>query len=177
MLRVTWWGFGLDIGYTDHLEVVTTYNYNTITDFNTLPITPAHANSFQSAFSSGFLETDFKHIPNITVTTTDIKSSFQCMTFNWGFCYLFRSHWLETNVVSEPLASNGYFYGSTVLTLSKYATQPPPSGLHVPSSLQAYTIYASLRALPVTSMIGITFHFSGSVLMVIILQLLPLFPP
>jgi hypothetical protein len=31
-------------------------------------------------------------------------------------------HCLETNVVSEPFASNGCFSGSAVLALSKYAT-------------------------------------------------------
>jgi hypothetical protein len=37
-----------------------------------------------------------------------------------GMCL--SSRCLETNVVSEPFASNGYFYSSTVLALSKYAT-------------------------------------------------------
>jgi hypothetical protein len=72
-------GFGLDIGSTDHFQVVTTNNYNTITDFHTSPITPAHAKSLQSTFTNRFLATDFNtvtisftelHTPNITVTTT-----------------------------------------------------------------------------------------------------------
>jgi hypothetical protein len=46
-----WRGFGLDIGFIDHLQVVTTNNYNTIADFHTLQITRAHA-VFQSAGSS-----------------------------------------------------------------------------------------------------------------------------
>jgi hypothetical protein len=38
-------GFGLDIGFTDNLKVVTTNNYNTIADFHTFQITIAHAKS------------------------------------------------------------------------------------------------------------------------------------
>jgi hypothetical protein len=33
-------GFGLDIGFLDHLQVVTTNNYTTNAGFHTLPITP-----------------------------------------------------------------------------------------------------------------------------------------
>jgi hypothetical protein len=35
---------------------------------------------------------------------------------------MFRSRCLVTNVISEPFASNGGFYGSTVLGFSKYGT-------------------------------------------------------
>jgi hypothetical protein len=38
-----------EIGFIDHLQVVTTSNYNTIANFHTLQITTAHAKSFQSA--------------------------------------------------------------------------------------------------------------------------------
>jgi hypothetical protein len=44
-------GFGLKIGFIDHLQVVTTNNYNTGANFHNLQITTAHANSFQSAVS------------------------------------------------------------------------------------------------------------------------------
>jgi hypothetical protein len=36
---VAWTGFKLDIGFTDHLQVMTTNIYNTIADFHTLQIT------------------------------------------------------------------------------------------------------------------------------------------
>jgi hypothetical protein len=45
-------GSGLDIGFIDHLQIVTTNNYNTISDFHTLQITTAHAKFFQPAVSS-----------------------------------------------------------------------------------------------------------------------------
>jgi hypothetical protein len=32
-------GFGLEIGFIDHLQVITTNNYNTIANFHTLQIT------------------------------------------------------------------------------------------------------------------------------------------
>jgi hypothetical protein len=37
-------------------------------------------------------------------------------------CLIFRGRCLETNVVSEPFASNDCFYGFTVLSFRKYAT-------------------------------------------------------
>jgi hypothetical protein len=46
------WGFGLEIEFTDHLQVITICNYNSIANFHTLQITTAHAKSFQSAVSS-----------------------------------------------------------------------------------------------------------------------------
>jgi hypothetical protein len=60
-------GFGLLIGYIDHLHVITTNNYNTNADFHTLPISPAHDKSFQSALSRRFLATDFT---TVTITVS-----------------------------------------------------------------------------------------------------------
>jgi hypothetical protein len=54
-------GFGLEIRFICHLQVVTTSNYNTIANFLTLQITTAHANSFQSAVTSRFLVTDISN--------------------------------------------------------------------------------------------------------------------
>jgi hypothetical protein len=39
-------GFELYIGFIDHLQVVTTNNYNTIADFHALTISPAYAKFF-----------------------------------------------------------------------------------------------------------------------------------
>jgi hypothetical protein len=52
-------GFGLDIGYIDHFQVVTTNNYYTVADFHTLQITTAHAKSSPacSVFTRRFLVT------------------------------------------------------------------------------------------------------------------------
>jgi hypothetical protein len=41
--------FKLEIGFIDHLQVVTTNYCNTIANFHTLKITTAHAKSFQPA--------------------------------------------------------------------------------------------------------------------------------
>jgi hypothetical protein len=51
-------GIGLEIGFIDHLYVVTTNNYNTIANFHTLQITIAHTKSFQCAVTSRFPVTD-----------------------------------------------------------------------------------------------------------------------
>jgi hypothetical protein len=48
-------GFGFESGFIDHLQVVTTGNYNTVANFHTLHITTARAKSFQSAVSSPFV--------------------------------------------------------------------------------------------------------------------------
>jgi hypothetical protein len=51
-------GFRLEIGFIDHLQIITTSNYNTIANFHTLQFTAAHAKFFQSAVNSRFLVTD-----------------------------------------------------------------------------------------------------------------------
>jgi hypothetical protein len=45
-------GFGLVIGFIDHLQIVTTSNYSVIANSHTLQFTTARAKSFQSAMSS-----------------------------------------------------------------------------------------------------------------------------
>jgi hypothetical protein len=50
-------GFGLEILFIDHLQIVTTSNYIAITNFHTLQITTAHAKSFQSLVTSRSLVT------------------------------------------------------------------------------------------------------------------------
>jgi hypothetical protein len=117
--------FGFVTGFSDHLQVVTTNYYNSLTEL---------------------------HVPNITVTTAHIKYSLHSPTSNWELNSLLQTapvitSWHgpqrkyrssvavqllliknllrplpETNVVSEPFARNGCFSGSTVLALSKYAT-------------------------------------------------------
>jgi hypothetical protein len=49
---------GLEIALIDPLHIVTTSNCNTITNFHTLQITTAHAESFKSAVTSHFPVTD-----------------------------------------------------------------------------------------------------------------------
>jgi hypothetical protein len=47
-------GFGLEIGFIDHINsrLVTTLNYNTIADYHILHITTTHTKSYQSSVSS-----------------------------------------------------------------------------------------------------------------------------
>jgi hypothetical protein len=65
-------GFGLEFGFIDHLQVVTTNNYNTIANFHTLQITTQHVKSFRSAFTSVFPVTDLN---NRDFSTAPIKFS------------------------------------------------------------------------------------------------------
>jgi hypothetical protein len=81
--RVCVWlqaGFGLEMGFIDHIQVVTTSNHNTIAFFNILEITTAHANSFQSAvFTSRSLVTDSNSGDTSTAPT---KSSLRRLPYN-----------------------------------------------------------------------------------------------
>jgi hypothetical protein len=60
------------IGFIDHLQVVTIYNYNAIANFYALQITTAQAMSFYCAFTSRFPVTDHN---NGDSSTTPTKSS------------------------------------------------------------------------------------------------------
>jgi hypothetical protein len=55
-------GFGLNSGFTEHLHAVTTNNCSISAHFHILPVTQARAMSFQSAFISRFLSTDFNTV-------------------------------------------------------------------------------------------------------------------
>jgi hypothetical protein len=54
-------GFGFEIQFIGHLQIVTTSNYSAIADLQTLQITGAHTKFSQSAFTSRFLVTDFNN--------------------------------------------------------------------------------------------------------------------
>jgi hypothetical protein len=51
-------GFGLVIGFIDHLQIVTTSNYKALTNSHTLLFTTAHAKPSQFVFVSCFLVMD-----------------------------------------------------------------------------------------------------------------------
>jgi hypothetical protein len=72
-------GFGLEIGFIDHLQVVTVNDNNTIANFHTLQTTIAHPQSFQTSFSSRFPVTDFNNGDSSTAPT---KSSLHRLPYN-----------------------------------------------------------------------------------------------
>jgi hypothetical protein len=53
--------FGLETGFTAHLQIATTSNYNIITNLHTLQTTKAHDKLSQFAFTSRFPVTDCKN--------------------------------------------------------------------------------------------------------------------
>jgi hypothetical protein len=53
--------FGLTIGFTDHLQIVSTINYSASAYLYTLHVSRAQAKSSQSAFTSRFLVTDLNN--------------------------------------------------------------------------------------------------------------------
>jgi hypothetical protein len=72
-------GFWLQIGVTDHLQVVTTNNYNIIADLHTLQIAIGHAKYFQFALTSRFPATDLNNRGSSTAPT---KSSFHILPYD-----------------------------------------------------------------------------------------------
>jgi hypothetical protein len=67
-------GIGLEIGFIDHLQVVTSNNYNIIAIFHTLQITTAHGKFFQAVFTCRFPVPD---LTNGDSSTAPTKSSLQ----------------------------------------------------------------------------------------------------
>jgi hypothetical protein len=72
----SWWGFGLDIEFIDHLQVVTTNNCNAIANIHTLQITREHTKSSQSAFTSRFL------VMNLKMSSANIRTGWW-LSHNW----------------------------------------------------------------------------------------------
>jgi hypothetical protein len=67
-------GFELEIALIDHLEVVTTSNYNTVANFHTLHFTTTHAKSFKSAVASHFPVTDLNNGDSSATVLSYIRS-------------------------------------------------------------------------------------------------------
>jgi hypothetical protein len=72
-------GSGLEIGFADHLQVITINNNNTLANFNTLQIIIAHTKPFQSAFTSRFPVMDLNNGASSTAST---KSSLRRLPYN-----------------------------------------------------------------------------------------------
>jgi hypothetical protein len=83
------------IGFTDHLQIVTTNNYNTIAHFHTLQITTAHTKSFPacSVFTRQFLVT----------ASNNGYSSASVLPSNWALLQLQLSLNSQTNRLSSNI--------------------------------------------------------------------------
>jgi hypothetical protein len=87
-------------------------------------ITPRHGPRRQHRFSVACVSvTAGTYFPSRFLAAADYSCFLRiyCLATDVVRC-LFRVRYLERNVVSQPFTSNGYFSGSTVLALSKYAT-------------------------------------------------------
>jgi hypothetical protein len=122
-------GFGLEIGFIDHLQVIITNYCNTLANFYTLKITTAHAKSSQSASVSTcrFLLTASNSGDSSTAST---KSSLQRLShnsFNW-LCY----NWLISKLVSVITSRHGprTKHSPLLYLLEVYQTMLYPSLTH-----------------------------------------------
>jgi hypothetical protein len=67
-------GFGLEIGITDHLQIITINNYDIIANLHTLQITTAHIKPSQSVFTSCFPVTDLNNGDSLASVFTSLLS-------------------------------------------------------------------------------------------------------
>jgi hypothetical protein len=72
-------GFGLEIEFIDHLQILTTKHCSTIDNSHTLHITTAQARSFHSLFTTSFLVTNLQNRDSSTAPT---KSSLHRLPYN-----------------------------------------------------------------------------------------------
>jgi hypothetical protein len=120
--------FGLVIGFIEHLQIITTSNYSTVTNSHTLQFTAAHTKSSQSAVSS---QVDvplllgsrscrllvISHQPPTLLTANSRIAPYIALAQKSPFPTA-----PPVLRVRQPLPSSGCFCASTVLALSKYAT-------------------------------------------------------
>jgi hypothetical protein len=134
------WGFGLDIGFVDHLYIRLGTTSNYIIELHTsnifVPATHITTCLYSLTFNwlltvtDFFLQTPIKNwlsclscLPctdRVENTVSNSTSVVACVSVAAGTYLLSRC--LEMNVVSESFARNSCFSGSTGLALSKYAT-------------------------------------------------------
>jgi hypothetical protein len=99
-----WWldtGLGLVIGFIEILQLLTTKNYNVLTNSSILQITTAHAKSSQSAVSSPVVAWQWSQCPLLLMSLLAVSQLTHGHNCSWWRLALWSVGWIAAGLSSR----------------------------------------------------------------------------